>query len=49
MEYLVSRGIEPTRIETRGFGEEVPVATNTTNAGRSLNRRVEVVIKTSGQ
>jgi outer membrane protein OmpA-like peptidoglycan-associated protein len=49
MEYLVSRDIEPTRIETRGFGEEVPVATNTTNAGRSLNRRVEVVIKTSGQ
>jgi len=46
MEYLVSRGIEPMRIETRGFGEEVPVATNTTNAGRSLNRRVEVVIKT---
>ena len=44
--YLVSRGIAPARIETRGFGEEVPVATNTTNAGRSLNRRVEVVIKT---
>lgn len=49
MEHLVSRGIEPSRIETRGFGEEVPVATNTTNAGRSLNRRVEVVIKTPGQ
>ena len=49
MEYLVKRGIEPSRVETRGFGEEVPVATNTTNAGRSLNRRVEVVIKTPGQ
>ncbi|MFK7816869.1 MAG: OmpA family protein [Gammaproteobacteria bacterium] len=48
-EYLVTRGIDSTRIETRGFGEEVPVATNTTNAGRSLNRRVEVVIKTPGQ
>lgn len=47
--YLISRGIEPSRIETRGFGEEVPVATNTTNAGRSLNRRVEIVIKTPGQ
>ena len=46
MEYLVSRGIEPVRIETRGFGEEVPVASNTTNAGRAANRRVEVVIKT---
>ena len=44
--FLVSRGIESARIETRGFGEEVPVATNTTNDGRALNRRVEVVIKT---
>ena len=44
--FLVSRGIESARIETRGFGEEVPVASNTTNAGRSLNRRVEIVIKT---
>ena len=48
-QYLITRGIDSTRIETRGFGEEVPVATNTTNAGRSLNRRVEVVIKTPGQ
>ena len=48
-EFLASRGIDPRRIETRGFGEEVPVAANTTNAGRSLNRRVEVVIKTPGQ
>ncbi|MEM7401220.1 MAG: OmpA family protein [Pseudomonadota bacterium] len=44
--FLISRGIESNRIETRGFGEEVPVASNTTNAGRSLNRRVEIVIKT---
>ena len=43
--YFTERGIEENRIETRGFGEEVPVATNTTNAGRGLNRRVEIVIK----
>ncbi|QMU60876.1 MAG: OmpA family protein [Gammaproteobacteria bacterium] len=48
-EFLMTRGIDSNRVETRGFGEEVPVATNTTNAGRSLNRRVEVVIKTPGQ
>ena len=48
-EFLILRGIYPTRIETRGFGEEVPVAANTTNAGRALNRRVEVVIKTPNQ
>ena len=45
-EFLVLRGIDSARIESRGFGEEVPVATNMTNAGRSLNRRVEIVIKT---
>ena len=43
--YFTERGVEENRIETRGFGEEVPVATNTTNAGRGLNRRVEIVIK----
>ena len=43
--YFTERDIEENRIETRGFGEEVPVATNTTNAGRGLNRRVEIVIK----
>ena len=47
--FLITRGIDPSRVETRGFGEEVPVATNTTNVGRSLNRRVEIVIKTPGQ
>ncbi len=45
-EYLMTHGIAENRIEARGFGEEVPVATNTTNAGRKLNRRVEIVIKT---
>lgn len=44
--FLILRGINLVRIETRGFGEEVPIATNTTKVGRSLNRRVEIVIKT---
>lgn len=48
-DFLITRGIDSRRIESRGFGEEVPVATNTTNAGRSLNRRVEVVIKNPNQ
>lgn len=47
--FLIANGIDARRIETRGFGEEVPVATNTTHAGRKLNRRVEVVIKTPKQ
>ncbi len=43
--FFTERGIAEDHIETRGFGEEVPVATNTTQAGRDLNRRVEIVIK----
>ncbi|WP_100639273.1 OmpA family protein [Marinobacter salexigens] len=41
---LVSKGIDRSRVETRGFGEEHPVASNDTSAGRQQNRRVEIVI-----
>jgi outer membrane protein OmpA-like peptidoglycan-associated protein len=41
---LVLKGIDPARIETRGYGEEFPKASNETAAGRQLNRRVEIVI-----
>lgn len=43
-EALVANGIEPERIQTRGYGEGYPVASNQTAAGRQLNRRVEIVI-----
>jgi outer membrane protein OmpA-like peptidoglycan-associated protein len=46
---LAGMGVDPSRIKTRGFGEEYPVASNTTAAGRQLNRRVEVVISGAGQ
>ncbi len=42
--YLVEHGLTWDRIETDGLGEEEPVADNTTAAGRSRNRRVEVAI-----
>ena len=42
--YLVSKGIGTKRINTQGMGEADPVATNETEAGRSLNRRVEFAI-----
>lgn len=41
---LVERGIASNRIEVRALGEEFPVATNDTDAGRQLNRRVEIVL-----
>jgi OOP family OmpA-OmpF porin len=39
---LVSKGIPALRIITRGFGEKRPKFTNKNEAGRRLNRRVEI-------
>jgi OOP family OmpA-OmpF porin len=41
MNYLVSKGANTSSIEATGYGEERPIATNKTAAGRQLNRRVE--------
>ena len=40
--YLVSLGMHPELIDTKGFGESDPVATNATPEGRQQNRRVEI-------
>jgi len=40
---LVAQGVSARRIETQGFGEGVPVASNANASGRQQNRRVEVV------
>ena len=41
---LVQRGVNISRIQPVGFGETMPVATNDTEAGRHLNRRVEIKV-----
>jgi outer membrane protein OmpA-like peptidoglycan-associated protein len=41
---LVHRGIDSTRIVSRGYGKEFGVASNADSGGRQLNRRVEIVI-----
>lgn len=46
-EYLVGRGIDPSRVPARGLGESDPIADNHTAEGRALNRRV-VLRRTDG-
>lgn len=47
--FLISNGVNSSRITEVGYGEEYPVDTNNTAAGRSNNRRVEVTILNKGQ
>jgi len=42
---LVENAVSPDRIETHGYASTKPVASNGTPAGRSQNRRVEVVVQ----
>jgi OOP family OmpA-OmpF porin len=42
--YLVSKGVNSSRIEATGYGESQPIDTNDTAAGRQNNRRVEFTI-----
>lgn len=41
-EYLISRGIDKSRLSTKGYGFSRPISTNATKAGRALNRRVQL-------
>ncbi len=43
--YLVSHGIEAGQITSEGYGEDYPIASNKTAAGRQENRRVEVTLE----
>jgi len=42
--YLESQGVLPARIVSSGAGESSPIASNATAQGRSLNRRVEIIL-----
>nr|WP_111656736.1 Ig-like domain-containing protein [Isoalcanivorax indicus] len=44
MEALIAQGVDPTRLESQGRGEEAPIADNSTAEGRQQNRRVEFIV-----
>jgi len=41
MDWLIAKGIDKTRLSSKGFGPENPVADNATAEGRAKNRRIE--------
>lgn len=41
---LEGDGVAASRLTAAGFGEEKPIAPNTTSSGRRMNRRIEVVV-----
>jgi OOP family OmpA-OmpF porin len=44
-DYLVSQGVPADKVSSQGFGEDNPIASNETDAGRAQNRRVEMQIQ----
>lgn len=45
---IIGAGIDPSRVSTEGRADADPIATNDTPAGREQNRRIEVVLRRSG-
>jgi chemotaxis protein MotB len=43
--YLIARGVVRTRLSAAGYADLHPIASNATDAGRALNRRVEIVFQ----
>ena len=48
-DYLVGRGVTPSRIVVDGRGASDPVASNDSESGRAMNRRVEIYLSEPAQ
>jgi outer membrane protein OmpA-like peptidoglycan-associated protein len=46
---LVDKGVAPSRVTARGWGESKPVASNATEEGRKVNRRVTIILMAPNQ
>ena len=44
-DYLISRGVLEQQLIAKGYGEVQPIVPNTSEENRSLNRRVEIIIR----
>jgi outer membrane protein OmpA-like peptidoglycan-associated protein len=44
-DYIVKKGVDPSRVSGQGFGESKPIADNRTVEGRAKNRRVEIKVQ----
>ena len=48
MQFMISRGVNPSMVSAQGFGEKDPMASNDTPEGQAKNRRVELTVAGSG-
>jgi chemotaxis protein MotB len=46
--FMIGHGVAADRIEATGLADQRPIAPNTTEAGRSRNRRVEIALLRNG-
>ncbi|MEH6472434.1 MAG: OmpA family protein [Halopseudomonas sp.] len=45
LRYFINKGISPKRLTATGYGDSMPIDTNTTPEGRANNRRIEFVLE----
>lgn len=48
-DYLVQKGIKPERMQVKGYGQKFPIAFNSDEEGREMNRRIEFKVISTGQ